>query len=214
MATEKIMEKIKNLLDLANNNPNEHEAMAAALKAQELMAKYNVDLQQIEAEDPKEMFHAVYENNSSKHEMKKWKFGLANVVSKNFCCKTYVSGNSVVFYGYKKDAEIAVTVFKFLYESGNKFAVKYYNQCKKEGKNTRGVMNRYLQGFVVGIKEAFDKQCTALMIVVPKEVSDSFDVMTAGWKTKYTHMSVANDVQAYNQGKIDGKNAAETKKLA
>lgn len=36
---EKILNKIKNLLDLANNNPNENEAIAAALKAQELMAK-------------------------------------------------------------------------------------------------------------------------------------------------------------------------------
>ena len=30
---EKILNKIKNLLDLANNNPNENEAIAAALKA-------------------------------------------------------------------------------------------------------------------------------------------------------------------------------------
>ena len=31
---EKIIVKIQNLLDLANNNPNENEAVAAALKAQ------------------------------------------------------------------------------------------------------------------------------------------------------------------------------------
>ena len=36
---EDIIKKIKNLMDLANNNPNQHEALAAALKAQELMAK-------------------------------------------------------------------------------------------------------------------------------------------------------------------------------
>lgn len=41
---EKIIEKIKNLMDLASNNPNQNEAMAAALKAQELMAKYNVHM--------------------------------------------------------------------------------------------------------------------------------------------------------------------------
>ena len=44
MTTEKIMEKIKKLLALANNNPSEDEAMAAALKAQEMMAKYNIVL--------------------------------------------------------------------------------------------------------------------------------------------------------------------------
>lgn len=37
---EKIIEKIQKLLSLANSS-NENEAMAAALKAQELMAKYD-----------------------------------------------------------------------------------------------------------------------------------------------------------------------------
>lgn len=214
MANEKIMEKIKNLLDLANNNPNENEAMAAALKAQQLMAKYDVDMQQIKTEDSEEIFHAVCKN-TAKHEMKKWKFGLAGVIAKNFCCEYYVSnGTAVVFYGYRKDAEIAAEVFKFLYEAGNKFAVRYYNCCKKEGKNTRGAMNQYLLGFIAGIKEELDKQCTALMIVVPKEVKDSFKEMTAGWKSKKTYVKTNNDKQAYDQGKIDGKETAGIKKIS
>lgn len=48
---EKILNKIKNLLDLANNNPNENEAIAAALKAQELMAKYNIELDQLDSKE-------------------------------------------------------------------------------------------------------------------------------------------------------------------
>ena len=55
MTTEKILNKIKNLLDLANNNPNEHEALAAALKAQELMAKYGVDASAIRMMPSKHM---------------------------------------------------------------------------------------------------------------------------------------------------------------
>ena len=212
MTNEKIVEKIKNLLDLANNNPNENEAMAAALKAQELMAKYNVDIKQVETEDDKEMCCMKYEN-FAKHEMKKWKFSLATIVSKNFCCKYYVVGGSVVFYGYKKDAEIAVSVFKFLYESGNKFAVRYYTKCKKEGKNTKGIMNTYLLGFCAGIKEAFDKQCVALMIVTPKEVTESFEKMTEGWKTKNVNMTRSHDTAAFYQGKADGKETAKTKEI-
>lgn len=43
---EKIVEKIKKLLALSKS-PNENEAMAAALKAQALMAKYEIDLSQV-----------------------------------------------------------------------------------------------------------------------------------------------------------------------
>lgn len=208
MANEKIIEKIKNLLDLASNNSNENEAMAAALKAQELMAKYNIDSSTVNTEEiEKEFFHAKYVDNG-KHEMKKWKVTLSAIIARNFCCRLYFAGPNVIFYGYKKDAQIAVEVFKFLYESGNKFAVRYYTKCKKEEKNTRGVMNMYLQGFCAGIKEVLDKQCTALMIVIPKEVNESFETMTTGWKSKKTHITVSNDYHAYNQGKIDGKETA------
>lgn len=214
MASEKIITKIKNLLDLANNNSNENEAMAAALKAQELMAKYNIDssaVYDIEKEE-KEIAHMMYED-SGKHEMKKWKVSLSTVIARNFCCEVYFYGKSVVFYGYKKDARIAVEVFRFLYEAGNRFAVRYYNKCKKEGKDTRGVMNTYLMGFVAGIKDVLDKQCTALMIIVPEEVKGSFKEMTANWKSKSTNLKMSGDYGAYNQGKTDGRTTATAKEI-
>lgn len=205
---EKILNKIKNLLDLANNNPNEHEAIAAALKAQELMAKHNIDISELDTDKAeKEIYKATY-NDDGKHTMKKWKVSLCGVVAKNFCCEVYFHGTSVVFYGYKKDAKIAVEVFRFLYEAGNKFAVRYYNKCKKEGKSTRGVMNTYLTGFVLGIKEVLDKQCTALMIITPKEVTDSFKEMSKNWGHKSANLKMNGDYDAYNQGKIDGKETA------
>lgn len=211
---EKILNKIKNLLDLANNNPNEHEAMAAALKAQELMAKYNIDSSAVDSDkSEKELYEATYKN-SSKHEMKKWKVKLSNIIARNFCCKVYFienGGKDVVFYGFKKDATIAVEVFKFLYETGNKLAVKYYNKCKKEGRNTKGVMNTYLIGFCEGIAEVLDRQCTALMIVTPKEVEEVFTEMTADWKHINTSLKITSDTRAYNEGKTDGKNTAQAR---
>lgn len=213
---EKTLNKIKNLLDLANNNPNENEAMAAALKAQELMAKYDIDTSALDDDSSeKEIYQAVY-RDSGKHEMKKWKYALAEVIAKNFCCKYYAlqgHGIDVVFYGYKKDAKIAVEVFKFLYESGNRFAVRYYNKCKKEGRNTRGVMNTYLMGFRDGIKEVLDKQCTALMIVIPKEVEESYTKMTQDWKKSTTTIRRSSDHKAYKSGKLDGKDVASARTI-
>ena len=194
MENEKILEKIKNLLDLANNNPNEHEAMAAALKAQQLMAKHGIDASAIDVDEAKdEIYHAVYAD-TGKHEMKKWRQSLCVVVVRNFRCEVYMSGNSVIFYGYKKDAEVALEVFRFLYNAGNKLALKCYNLAKKNGRNTRGLMNTYLMGFVAGIREALDKQCMALMIVTPQEVKDSYAEMSKDWKHRRSRITIRDSL--------------------
>ena len=41
---ERVLEKVKKLLALAGNNPSEAEAQAAALRAQELIARYNLSI--------------------------------------------------------------------------------------------------------------------------------------------------------------------------
>lgn len=211
---EKILNKIKNLLDLANNNPNENEAIAAALKAQELMAKYNIELEQLDhKEESREIVEEIY-RQSGKHEMKKWKIGLSHIIADNFRCKTYtINRQHVVFYGYKEDAKIALQVFTYLYETGNKFAVRYYNKCKKEGRSTQGVMNTYLVGFRDGVKDVLGKQCTALMIVTPKEVTESFEEMAKQMKTTRTSLRISGDAAAYSNGKSDGRDMASARSI-
>jgi hypothetical protein len=201
-------------LDLANNNPNENEAIAAALKAQELMAKYNIELDQLDdKKETREIVEEIY-HQSDKHEMRKWKIGLADIIAQNFRCKVYfMNKKDVVFYGYKEDAKIALNVFTYLYEIGNKFAVRYYNKCKKEGEETRGVMNTYLVGFKDGVAEVLEKQCTALMIVTPKEVTESFEKMTSGWKTIKSTLRLSGDTSAYSNGKSDGRDMATARNI-
>lgn len=151
---EKILNKIKNCLDLTNNNPNENEAITAALKAQELMAKYNIELDQVEdaGKEEREISEEMFECSD------KWKVKLANIIAKNFRCKVYFMNRlNVVFYGYKEDAKIALQVFKYLYTVGNKFANTCYYNCKKEGKETKGVKNTYLVGFCDGVASVLEK---------------------------------------------------------
>lgn len=213
-AEEKIIQKIQNLLDLANNNPNENEAIAAALKAQELMAKYEIEMDQLDNKaETREITKAMYQN-TDKHEMKTWKYGLAGIIAKNFRCKVYYAGKNVVFYGFKEDAKIALQVFAYLYEVGNKFAVKCYNDCRKNGESTKGVMNTYLLGFRDGVKSVLEKQCTALMIVIPKEVNDGFEEMTANFK-KVSHniSTLGRSNNIYSKGKADGKDMAQARSL-
>jgi hypothetical protein len=207
---EKIIEKIQKLLNTAKNSAaTENEAMIAALRAQELMAKYNVNLTDVESiDESEEIIEAEYYTGTGN----KWKYRLADTVAQNFCCKSFWYGrHTAVFYGYKKNADIARDVFKFLINIGNKFATRYYMQRRNAGLSTVGVKNTYLAGFANGVKAVLEKQCTALMLVVPKPVNDAYSVRTSNSKTVNTGMRVANDEDAYNNGYNRGKSVANSR---
>lgn len=106
---EKLIEKITNLLDLAGNNPSENEALAAALKAQELMAKYHIELADLGHRQDEIVEEPCIAKSSG---VSKWKMTLACILAENFCCKTFLSAGRVVFYGYQQDARIAKEVFE------------------------------------------------------------------------------------------------------
>ena len=204
---EKILKKIENLLALAGNNPSENEAIAAALKAQELMAKYNIELADLEGKSLEQnIVKETYTPKANCHYVRKWRYTLSQIIAKNFCCKTYsINRDTIAFYGYEKDAKIAVEVFKFLFETGNKLANRYYLKCKKEGRDTKGVLNTYLIGFCDGIKEVLDKQCTALMSVVPKEVEEAYTEHSKNFRRMNTSLAISSDGRAYSEGKTNGK---------
>ena len=74
-------------------------------------------------------------------------------------------------------------------------------------------MNAYLIGFRDGVAEVLEKQCTALMIVTPKEVTESFDEMAKNWKTSTTTLRMSGDTAAYSPGKSDGKDMATARSI-
>lgn len=209
---EKIIEKIRKLLEMTEENgASENEAMVAALKAQKLMAEYNITIADI---DTKQSGQSIVEESFNCGKGDKWKFRLANIIARNFCCTVYfINKTHVVFYGYEKDAKIAVDVFKFLFNTGNKLADRCYYDYYKRGENTRGVKNAYLIGFCEGINEVLGKQCTALMIVVPKEVKESFEEKSKSWNVIQSNLTRANDGRAYEKGRTDGRSTANARSI-
>ena len=218
---DKMVEKISNLLDLANNNPNEHETLAAALKAQELMAKYHIELADLDHDAGVEIVEEVCSVDESGQSM--WKVKLANIIAENFCCKVYhkeergiftrTTRNYVVFYGYEHDAKIAKEVFTVLFNTGIKLARHEYYIAKNSGKYTKYVMNTYLMGFCEGIRDVLAKQCTALMVVTPKEVIDSYKEMSQGFKTQKSRVTIGSDSGIYERGIRDGKDVANARSI-
>lgn len=210
---KQVIEKIKKILALAENNPNENEAVAAAMKAQALMAKFHIE--------EKELGEEVTENNIDSLECvvngksQKWRIQLASVLAKNFRCKLFLTNGNVTFYGYDEDVKICSEVFYSLYKIGVKLSDKKKREMRKEYGTATGVRNTFCLGFVKGIQSELEKQCTALMIVVPKEVNDGFKEMVdnGNWKTKNSGLRISSDSRIYNEGFMSGKKAVRSKAI-
>lgn len=220
MDTEKIIAKIKKVLELSRNNPSEEEAKSAALKAQKLMAEYHISMSEV---DEVEDIDSIVEKSVSIGTGSKWKYTLAGIIAKNFRCRHFFYGKStVVFYGYEVDAEIAAETFKFLFKTGNKAATNFYNKMRNEAVRCgrffdgTGIKNCFLVGFLEGISEVLDKQCTALMIVVPQEVNEGYVERTKDAK-KINNRIKARSYYAEEsraKGNRIGRNAISSRQLA
>ena len=178
------------------NNTSQAEAKAAALKAQKLMAEYHISMKEVEATENVENIteKPVYVGTGNK-----WKSLLADIVGKNFRCKYFLYGRSaIVFYGYKEDTEIAAMTFDFLFKTGNRAVANYYQNDQNERNhaiksqgyfNGSEIRNAFLVGYLEGLEACLEKQCTALMLIVPKEVEESYADMIAGFKKTLNNMS-------------------------
>lgn len=217
---EKIIDKIRKVLELSKNNPSEEEAQAAALKAQKLMAEYHISIKEIETEVEGE---ELTENIVNVGNGNKWKYSLARVISNNFRCRYFTYNNDrIVFYGFKTDVEIASMTFEYLFKIGNKGANNQYqnlrNQADRNGRwfNGKGIKNCFLLGFVEGIKSVLEKQSTELMIITPKEVNDGYAERTEGFKAikrKPLNTRSYYADESYNNGFMAGKNTMQSRSI-
>ena len=209
---EKILDKVKKLLALAGNNPSEEEAKAASLKAQQLMAEYNLTLTEAEDDKKLEFANASYACGVDNQ----WKYELAAVVAKNFRCEHYWLGKrTLVFFGYYTDCEIAKEVFALLFKTCKKRMTQVADKAYAETGTSKGVRYSYTKGFVKGIREVLDAQCTALMIVTPEEVVNKFEDMSKNWKTMSVSMKGAERFsrEHYEQGIRDGKDTMKSRAI-
>lgn len=211
MTREKALEKITKLLNVTTEKgASENEAILAAIQAQKLMALYDVEITDIGEDSEKD---EIVESSFVTGTGAKWKYTLAQVIAKNFCCKVFTNGrNTIVFYGYKKNADVAREVFKFLFTAGNRFASNHYMRAYNKNENTKGIRNAFLDGYVSSIREVFEKQCTALMLVIPDEVNDAYNIKFANNKKVIrTGFRKSTNEEHFNEGKLKGRDIANAR---
>lgn len=210
---EKMIDKIKKILKLAQDNPSMEEGLSAALQAQKLMAKYNIHEDEVTLEEIKDEITSVFSQQKHDSQLHNWRKGLASVVARNFRCKTYLQGGDVVFRGYKEDAKIALEVYLSLYTIGDRLGSKAYTQQLSETGSGKGAYNSFVTGFLSGVEEGLNVQCTALMIITPKEVEEEFVEFSADFKKGRKVTLKVQDSELYKKGKEEGKAAVKARSI-
>lgn len=209
MDSTKMIETIKKLLRTSmDSGATENEARLASLKAQKLMAKYNIEITDVE-EQEEDISYTVIDTGAGN----KWKYSLAIIISRNFCCKFFTIGTGkMAFYGYNHNTAVAKEVFNFLYNVGNRLAMRHYQNLRYRNEETKGVKNSFLIGYVKGIASVLDQQCRSLMLVTPKKVEETYKEMTSNneFKTKNTRTAY-NEGKSYEEGYKKGRETAESR---
>ena len=210
---DSVIAKIKALFARTTENGcTEAEAVASALAAQRLIPQYNVLDDELSERGPS----AIAEVRSAPVS-RNWAGPLADVVSRSFGCESYLfyesrrGGKKVfVFMGDEANASAARSTFDFLYRVGSRLA---NDEARRQRdlcvvRCTRGIRPSFCMGFVQGVEDEFDRQSAALMVVVPKRVTDAFDKRVAGCAAFDGRSSIANPT-AYSKGWHAGREAAQ-----
>lgn len=195
MNQETVISKVRKLVALAGNNPNEEEARSAMMKAQALLNEHGLAMADAQADVGPRTAEEVEVGNEHKTAVW-WQQQIAVVVARNFRCGVYISrrgrhgGSGIRLVGLAEDVRVAQQVFEFACRTCWKASVKFRRQAKKDAEATgegwsrsraKAVANDFLKGYHEGLAEAFRKNVsemqTALVVVKPKEVQDHMAAM-------------------------------------
>lgn len=234
-ANEKIINKIRNLMELANDK-NDEESQSALLLAQKLMAKHKVeekDLQDLKSvQEVLESNLFDYRSKVPWHELK-----LAYIISNNFLVQAFTSkkfshwstkakamhNETIVFVGFPEDVELAESLYNLALEAmlhhNWKYIARYYDGIARDRKLTNNLKKSYLTGFLNGLDDKFEEQrkylqkSTALVIQTPKEVDAYMQEKYGKLKTREIKTSPKDelDVNAFVTGLRDGRSIDFTK---
>ena len=207
--SDKIIEKIKNLMELAQDNPSDEEGQTALLMAQKLMLKHDIHLSQVETHDEPEKFETGVSVGKSGKRVAWWEKEVSVVIATNFRCyvinqrNPYLRSSEILFFGEKEDSITAAKIYEA--------ALIYLRyRLKRLPIKTPEFKNSYLMGFIISLQERFEKQVEefGLMILPKKEVLEEL-------RKEFTNLSKAAtkvpdsgfDLEGYDLGKEQGAHA-------
>ena len=214
---DKILDKIRNLLELAEDGGNDEESQTALLMAQKLMLKHKVSQQDLHAVTLDQIITkslSIYKN------IYWWEKRLAQTIATNFRIMFYLQSSrfphqrktqrKIVFMGYQEDVELAYQVFFLAEEAMKHHAALHLAEMKTVDPHLQTGEERraYYQGFLDGLAKRFESQRAAmsaenadyaLVIQVPSEVQTAFQQQVNG-KIVFKQPASAYEAAAYQAG--------------
>ena len=209
MMNQKIVEKIKKLLSLANSN-NENEALSSMAKARKLMAKYKIEMSEIKELDNEVKEKIIKDSFGITHNGRQiWKSSLSRIIADNFSCYCYIDiDKSIKILGKETDVKVVQQLILFGINIVEKETDKLVKEYKKRKQSTRGLVKEYGLGFVAGVKKKFEEQnisdeCS-LMVVKAEDVTKEFETLHCKKRNSRTRRYSEHE-DAYNKGYKEGK---------
>lgn len=215
MNTEKLIDKIQKLMrKTIDNGATEAEAETSLLIAQQLMAKHGIEMTEV-IEKAQEISddEKVVENTTNYKKHSWWEIMLSDIIANNFRCYTYrrIGGrqSSIVFYGQKKDAEVAKEIFSVYLTITENLAKKYVSNYPS-GTRTK-IKNTYIDGLLDGFSLKLRKQVEnnsemALVLVKPDALVKAYQDKSKGFRSsKPFSFSASRDAEHYHNGYSDAQ---------
>ena len=218
MEKQDVLKKIAAMMNLTvENGATEHEAIAAATMAQKLIAKYHVDITELEtANDPTDEKVDMHEAPSTR----KWEGLLATVVGRNMRCEvvmqTQARRTTVKIIGTETDRLAMVETFNMLREICREGIKRQKAAAKHTYGSAAGVEMAYAWGFISAVQDEMTKQAMALVLVIPDSVKDFMNKNIPHVRCQRTNAPGNVDRAAYAAnvaGYRDGLTASGRRKL-
>jgi hypothetical protein len=223
--TDRIEERIRKLLALANNNTNVEEATLAAAKAQSLAFQHNIDLEAMRNKDSKGRTFTQLRVRLGRRGTAAWHGVLVEGVAKANRCRTLRwSGVADDYYNYGMifGAEHDVKIVEFMYQYLEAEIRRLANIGWKQAQSsTRTKQHSWKNGFCFGAAREVEQRLEAqkradedgakangqfaLVLASDAAVQEAFALAFPDLREGRT---VRVDGDAYNKGREAGKGIA------
>lgn len=198
-----IVEKIKKLLALATS-PNEHEAKLATEKANELLIKHNIKMQDVTKQESDYTEFSLEQRGRVASETK-W---VLNILKDHFFVQPFYRRSKVfgqthiILFGDETNVEVAKYIYDFL-------MTKFYDLWR-EYKFNHAADTMHKQSYYAGLYQGLDEQLKSRLAKVQTETGlvlrrdPKLDEYTKDWAKTKTKVDLHSE-HAQNQGYQDGK---------
>jgi len=208
---ETILTKVKKLLALAENNTSADESQNSFLKAQMLLLKHGLTMNDVAESDNTNTKNVLNTSIDESSRMAWWKKSLANIISNNFRCKSFTSfrtaNTRICIIGLEEDVNIATEIYNCAVRTIEHQSKMYVKLNKKNGKSA-GLKNDFIIGWLKGLEDKFRVQVESVKeygLILVKDALVVAEVEKMKLRTGQRSKITANrDADARNAGYKSG----------